>query len=345
MSECLVVESPSAELWRSFLSMFSEGNFDQCFEYGEIAKMAFPGTKVVRLAITHDGEPVGIVQGTYSSYLGFGMSLGVMRGPVVKVENRESLWLVESLLEALEDYGKKNRIIQAQVLAPEAWQLYGVFQKLGYVPAGKLNEYAVDLEKGADNLLKNISHNKRRNIKKALKEGVEVVQSRSHEDLLAFYSMLEASMKRGGFSGYPLSWFEAVWKIYEPQELSKVFLARWKGKSVSGVFVVVHGKTVYALAAGSFSEGWKVRPNDIMHWKVMEWACQNGYSEYHMGLVSEPPPTEGSNAWGIWRWKREWNGDLRKIETFDKVFLPRYKLVLKAKKLVERGYASLRRLG
>ena len=106
---------------------------------------------------------------------------------------------------------------------------------------------------------------------------------------------------------------------------------------------MIHGKTVYALAAGSFSGGWKVRPNDIMHWKVMEWACQNGYLRYHMGLVSEPPPTEGSGAWGIWRWKREWEGNLETIHIFDKLFLPRYKLVLKAKKLIERGYTSLRR--
>ena len=344
MSEFSIIENPSAELWKSFLSRFPEGNFEQCFEYGEIAKMAFPNTKVARLALTYDGEPVGTVQGTYSSYLGFGMSLRVMRGPVANTKNKESLRLVENLLMAVEDYGKKNRIIHTQILVPEAWHMHEAFDKLGYAPAGKLNEYVVNLETGIDELWRSIGHNKRRNVKKAMKEGVEVVQSRNHDDLLTFFSMLEAAKKRGGFSSYPLSWFEAVWKVYGPIELSKVFLGRWKGKSVSGVFVVIHGKTVYALAAGSLSEGWKVRPNDIMHWKVVEWACQNGYSKYQMGLVSEPPPTEGSSAWGIWRWKREWKGNLERIQIFDKLFLPRYKLILNAKKLVERCYTNLRRL-
>lgn len=343
MPECSIVENPSAELWKSFLDVFPEGNFEQCFEYGEIAKMAFPKTRVARLAITRHGELIGVVQGTYSSYLGFGMSLRVMRGPVVNAENKERLRLVESLLRALENYGKKNRVIHAHILVPEAWQLHEVFNKLGYAPAGRLNEYVVNLEKGVDEIWKNIAHNKRRNIKKAMKEGVEVVQSRNHDDLITFFSMLEAAKKRGRFSSYPLSWFEAVWKIYKPIELSRLFLARWKGKSVSGVFVVIHGKTVYALAAGSLSEGWKVRPNDIMHWKVMEWACRNGYSKYHMGLVSEPSPTEGSSAWGIWRWKKEWKGSLERIQIFDKLFLSRYKLILKAKKLVERGYTRLKK--
>ncbi len=334
----LITEEPSRELWESLLSMCPEGNFEQCFTYGDITKMAFPSTKVLRLAITDYGKPVALVQGTYSCYLGFGMRLQVMRGPVVKAKNKASLWLIESLLKALEDYAKRKRIIHAQILVPATWQMQEIFDKLGFTLGSCLNEYVVKLEKSPEEFWGKIAHNKRRNIKKADKNEVEVIQSRNFDDLHTFYSMLEAAKKRGGFSSYPLSWFESVWKVYEPAELSKVFLARYKGKDVSGVFVVIHGKTVYALAAGSFTEGWKVRANDMMHWKVMEWACQNGYSKYYMGLVSEPPPAEGSNSWGIWRWKREWNGSLERIQIFDKLLMPRYKLVLKGKKLAERAY-------
>lgn len=344
ISEYSVVENPSMELWKSFLNMFPEGNLEQCYEYGEIAKMAFPSTKVVRLAIVQHGEVMGILQGTYSSYLGFGMELGVTRGPVINIKNKDSFQLIENLTKALENYGKKRRIIHVQFLVPEAWRLREVFQNLGYNFVGKLNEYVVNLEKGVDELWKGIDHNKRRNIKKAAKEGVEVIQSHDYRDLHAFYSMLKAAEERAGFSSYPLSWFEAVWKIYKPDCLSSVFLARWRGKNVSGVFTVIHGKTVYALAAGSLRGGWKVRPNDIMHWKVMEWACQRGYSGYYMGLVSDPPPTESSGAWGIWRWKREWKGDLKGFQIFDRLLLPRYKFILDTKKLVEKSYNSLKRL-
>ena len=335
-----VVENPPVQLWNSFVETFPEGNFDQCFEYGEITKLAFQKSKVIRLAATYKGEPLGIVQGNYSSYFGFGMTLRVMRGPLAKIENKEASRLVENLLEALEDYAKRNRIIKAEVLVPVTWQIQDVFRALGYTVVSQINEYVVSLEKGADELWKNISHNKRRNIKKATNKGVEVVQSHKHEDLLTFYSMLRAAKERGGFSSYPLSWFEAVWKVYKP-ELWNVFLARWKDKDVSGVFTVVHGKTVYALAAGSFSEGWEVRPNDKMHWEIMEWASQKGYSEYHMGSVFEPPPTQGSNRWGIWRWKREWNGNLKRIQRFEKLFFPEYKFILKAKEAVERAYTRI----
>ena len=61
MSGYAVVENPSAELWNSFLKIFPEMNFEQCFEYGEIFRMAYPRIKVARLSITYNGEPVGIL--------------------------------------------------------------------------------------------------------------------------------------------------------------------------------------------------------------------------------------------------------------------------------------------
>jgi lipid II:glycine glycyltransferase (peptidoglycan interpeptide bridge formation enzyme) len=343
VSGYVVVENPSAELWNSFLKMSPEGNLGQCFEIGEIAKMVYPRAKVARLSITYNGEPIGIVQGTYSSYFGFGMTLKVMRGPIVNAKTKENLQLVGNLLKELEDYSKRKRIINAQILVPDSWQLQEVFHKMGYASVKIENDYVVNLEEGAQKLWKSIDHNKRRNIKKAMKEGVEIVQSHSHEGLKTFISMYEATAKRRGFSTYPPSWFEAIWKTFKP-ELSNVFLAYWKGKSVSGVYIVIHGKIVYALSAGSRTEGWEVRPNDILHWKAMEWACQNGYSKYDMGTVSEPPPTEESSDWGLWRWKREWKGSLERIQTFDKTLQPRYKFILQAKKLAERGYKGIRRL-
>jgi lipid II:glycine glycyltransferase (peptidoglycan interpeptide bridge formation enzyme) len=339
MPEYSIIENPSHKLWESLLDMCPEGNFEQSFAYGDISEMAFPNTHAIRLAITYDGKPVALVQGTYSRYLGFGMNLQVMRGPVAKAKNQESLWLIEKLLRALEEYAKRKRIIHAQILVPEAWNMQETIDKLGFSLGSCLNEYVVKLEKNPEELWAKIAHNKRKNIKKANKNEVEVIQSHNIEDLHTFYSMFEAAKKRKGFSSYPLSWFESVWKVYEPAELLKVFLARYKGKDVSGVFVVIHGKTVYALAAGSFTEGWKVRANDITHWKIMKWACQNNYSKYCMGLVSEPPPAEGSSSWGVWRWKREWKGSLERIQIFDKLLMPKYKLVLKGKKLAERAYS------
>ena len=179
---------------------------DNVLRYGEITKMAYPRTRVVRLSITYNGKPIGIVQGTYSSYFGFGMTLRVMRGPIVNAETKEKFQLVGSLLKELEDYSKRKRIIQAQILVPDSWQLQEVFHKMGYASAGKIeNEYIVNLEEGVEKLWKSIDHNKRRNIKKAVKEGVEIVQSHSHEDLKTFYFNARSHRRKGKASQHTLA--------------------------------------------------------------------------------------------------------------------------------------------
>ena len=338
----IVVDLPS-ESWNSFVEKFSAGNFEQCFEYGEISKRAFPKANVVRLACFRHNELVGVLQGTYSKYFGLGMTLGAMRGPIVNTENGNSTFAVKSLLKALEDYAKKNRIIEARIFVPEALKADIAFSSFRYSLVCRYNEYIVSLKGGSESLWGRISHNKRRNIKKALREGVEVFESREMNDLQTFYSLLKAAEKRGGFTSYPYSWFKAVWDVYDPK-LSRVFLARWNKRAVSGVFTVMHGDTVFALAAGSLREGWKVRPNDILHWKVMEWAADKGYSQYHMGLVSDPPPTQASASWGVWRWKREWKGNLQKLKVFHKFFHQKYRLILKAKDFAQKTYQFILRL-
>ena len=331
LSGYAALEKPSAELWDSFLNKeSSDGNFPQCYEYGELAKTAYPKQRVVRSLITYNEKPVGIAQGTYNVYFGLGTTLNVIWGPIVSRRNSENLYAAENLLTEVEACCRKYRIIEARFSVMASPDLQKAFREMNYASIAKTNEYVVNLEGGAQKLWMNIHHNKRRNIKRALEQGVEVTQSHSKEDLKTFYSLLEITVAREGFTPYPRTLFEAIWNSYDP-DLSSVFLAKWKGKALSGVFVVVQGKTAYALNAGSLAEEREVRPTDIMHWKAMEWACSKGYSRYNLGGVSEPPPIEGSSKWGIWRWKKEWKGNLETIEVFNKLVLPQYRLILLAR--------------
>ena len=340
MSDYHATQDPSSTLWDSFWESFHEGNFFQTYEFGEISKMASRRTKTARLAIDHNGKPIAVVQGTYTRYFGFGMTLQVIRGPVTCLETKDAIQLVDCyLLNELEELCKRKRIVLLELWVLDSWQLRDVLLKKGYALVGKINDYVVNLEGGAQKLWENIHHNKRRNIKTAEREGVEIVQSRNYQDLETFCLLHEAAAKRDGFSAVPRSWFEAAWKMYKPESWC-LFLAKWKGTTIAGVYVVTHGNTVYAWRAGSLTEGLKVRPNDLMHWKAMEWACANGYTKYNMGMVDEPIPTEESSKWGIWRWKREWNGSLERIEIFDKTILPQYKTVLHARDIV---YETIKR--
>jgi lipid II:glycine glycyltransferase (peptidoglycan interpeptide bridge formation enzyme) len=285
-----------------------------------------------------ENRPLGLVQAVYQKRFGFGHRLEVGGtygdGPVLAdVENKGDV--LRELIAALEKYGIKNRVPECFIYWLAKSKMDNVFSEMGYDHLSSFNVYRVDLRKTVEELLKDFSHNKRRNIKKAQGQGVEVVQGTEYNDLVSFYELLDLSSKRAKFLPPPFERLHAYLRVFGANHKARVFLANLGGRHVAGVFVVTCGDVAYALGAGSREEVWNVRPNDLLHSKAMEWACNAGLSYYHMGRVSEPPPVEGSADWGLWRWKREWNGQLEKVLVYYKIYLP------KLKKFMTDPYAKI----
>jgi CelD/BcsL family acetyltransferase involved in cellulose biosynthesis len=343
MNKYRIIDSPSKADWESFLAEFVSGNLQQSFDYGEVVKASDSHTKVIRLLAMDGNRSVGLVQARYNRRFGFGDLVhvgGVYGHGPVTAEIEDKNHVLRELVLYLEKRATKQRVTEAVIHRLGSDQL---LEKLGYNLTKGFNVYKVELSKNAEDLWRNISHNKRRNIKKAQETGVEVIKSKSYDDLVSFYEMHALSGKRAGFAPHSFSYFNSFLKIFGVSDKASVFSATLDGKPVAGVFIIVQGDTAYALGAGSRDEVWHVRPNDILHWKAMEWACSERLSWYHMGLVSEPPPIENSAGWGLWRWKREWNGKLEKVCVYNKVYMRSFrKLVVTPYK---RIYGTAKKIG
>jgi len=238
------------------------------------------------------------------------------------VSSEDGEQISRELLIFLERSAVENRIPEGIVFRPEHDR---TLESLGYTVSEVANFFKVGLHMSAEELWKSIAHNKRRNIKKAQEQRAAVVHLKSCDALVSFYEMYKASSERVGFGAYSFSYFDSYLKVFGATDKVRIFLTVLDDKPVAGVFVVVHGDTAYALAAGSQKDVWQVRPNDLLHWKAMEWACGEGLSWYHMGHVCEPVPAENSPGWSLWRWKREWNGQLNKYFVYHKDYMPRLK--------------------
>lgn len=323
MGDSTIVNNPQQRECESFLETVAGSNLDQSFGYGEVIKSYNPRIRVVRFLALDGNCPVGLLQGRYTRKFFFGEHLEVGgfygNGPVVADKNNEQV--LKQLIVDLENYAIQNRVTEASIYRDKRDH---VLERMGYNLPPLFNVYKVALQKTTEDLWNSLAYNKRKNVNKAQRKGV-VVEDTSYEDLASFYDMLSVSGKRVGFVPLPFSYFQSCLKIFGTNNRAKIFLAVYDNQPVAGVFVVIHGNTAYALAAGSYKEAWNVRPNDILHWKAMKWACNEGLSYYHMGFVNEPPPTQGSSDCGLWRWKREWNGQLEKRFRYNKVFMPKFK--------------------
>ncbi|MCJ7635239.1 peptidoglycan bridge formation glycyltransferase FemA/FemB family protein [Candidatus Bathyarchaeota archaeon] len=315
MLEYSIVENPQREHWDSFLATNSLGNWWQTIDYGEFTKQMHPHVRTLRLTAVREGVLEGVVQGIFSKYLGFGTVMSIREGPILSATSGDKPGLLRSIIPALENLGAKNRVMRIKIWWPYEWGYSDLFGDLGYELVGNNTTYTIDLSKGAEALWRRISGNKRKNVKKALDRGVEFIETSNFDSIEVFYGLMLEVAKRDNFVPAPLSWFQTIWKSRGQKDLSKVFLARWGGNNVSGVFATIHSKIIYALGFGYLSTALAVRPNDLLHWKIMERGCKNGFLRYHMGDAN---PEQGASALGVWRWKREWNGDLNPSHIFSK---------------------------
>ncbi|MCX8072423.1 MAG: GNAT family N-acetyltransferase [Candidatus Binatia bacterium] len=78
-------------------------------------------------------------------------------------------------------------------------------------------------------------------------------------------------------------------------KLAKVFVARHQGKLLAGGIFPFDQHTIYYLDGASAVEVQALRPNNLLHWEVIQWAAEHGIRIYDM---------VGAGIAGVARFKR-----------------------------------------
>ena len=139
----------------------------------------------------------------------------------------------------------------------------------------------LDLSRGPDTLFRKFSENKRRNIKRAIKYGVSVEPANDPAKVSAYYSICVDWSRRKGLS---IPGEEEFHRTIALRNNRLLLLARHEGKIIAGVVIRFspHGVMEYA-ANSSLQNALHLRPNDLLHWRAIEWGCQEGMTRYSLG--------------------------------------------------------------
>jgi hypothetical protein len=185
----------------------------------------------------------------------------------------------------------------------------------------------LDLTLGAETLLKQCDKKRRNSIRYAIKNGVEVAEGENDEELRAFHDIYEGWCRSKQTHCYPYAVEQRAFR--ETRGNRKIFLARHSGKIIAGsVFRFFPGGLVDYSRNGSLPEHQGLKPNDILAWRAVEWACENGFQRMSMG--------------GSHRFLREFGGAAVPVQRYrlDRSLLRRHdrreEMVESAGKLVKR---------
>jgi lipid II:glycine glycyltransferase (peptidoglycan interpeptide bridge formation enzyme) len=325
-----IVEPKDKAKWDDFL-LRNEGHLLQSWYWGEFQKSL--GRKVFRLAVEDNNEMLVAAQIIKHNLL-LGKSYSYCpRGPLPSVDLKSQILKLKTLLKSL--FGEIMRIAKKENVIffradPEVGSesnFAKVLREVGFEQAEKQvqpkDTLVLDIAKSEEDLLAQMHHKTRYNIRLAGRKGVVIKQSRKVEDVKEFCRLLEETTRRDEFRPHPREYYLKQIEILGEQNLVKLFAAEYKGKKIASIIVSFFASTaIYLHGAFDFKHRNLMAPH-LLQWEAIKEAKRRG-CRYHDFWGIAPTSSEENHPWtGITRFKRGFGGKEKNfVGALDLIYQP-----------------------
>lgn len=221
---------------------------------------------------------VGVLTGTHE---GRDLNCGLQSRPQICIDRTVEQAPVEKALAAglLQETGKES------LLNIYSWRALDSLKALGFRHRGLEGDVVLDLGSGPEELFKRFHMTRRRNIRFALRNGVEAAPTANLNDFREYYDVHVRwhETQRKKIKGKPLP-FDTFLQARGLTGNSCLFVARYQGKIVAGDVVrFFPGGLAEASSNSSLDEFLHLKPNDLVIWTLIEWCCKQGLKHLSMG--------------------------------------------------------------
>lgn len=168
-------------------------------------------------------------------------------------------------------------------------------------------KHLISLEKHEHELFSCLKESNRRNIRKAVREGVSVTIGRSRESLEAFYRLNCLTRRRHGLPPQPIRFFRKVHEHILAEEKGIVAIASHANRPLSAsVFFFFGREAIFKYGASDLARQ-EIRPGNLLMWEAILWLRSHGFASLDLGR------TEPENQ-GLLRYKRTWGAIEGKVD-------------------------------
>ncbi len=265
--------------WDAFVAQAPDGHHMQTSMWAG-AKAAF-SWRAVRVIVTRQGRIVGGAQMLVRP-LARVFAVGyVPKGPVIAEEDPALPGLI---IEALQRAGRARRV-QYLVVQPSnrGEALAQQLLQRGFAPStlevAPIATLLIDLRPDSQTMLKAMKSKARCNIRRGIRSGL-TVRTGDESDIPTFHRILVQTSQRQDFVPHDQAYFVAMWRAFDAQGCIKLFLTECEGEALSACIVITFGDTLYPKACGWSGAHGECRPNDMLHWGIMQWGKEHGYRYY-----------------------------------------------------------------
>lgn len=187
----------------------------------------------------------------------------------------------------------------------------------------------IKLNQEIDTIWKNIRKGHKSSIKKACKNGIEIIEDKKFNHLGDFLNLYYLTMEKRGAKSYynfPKSYFKNTINLLNGNV--KLFLARYNSEVISAS-LFIHYKEDYINyhLSGSSPNYLHLCPNNLLIHEVALWAKEKGIKFFHLGGGVDAPEDS------LFRFKSGFSKDRSTFFTYSKVYNKSVYMFLNKKKI------------
>ncbi|MDA2915356.1 peptidoglycan bridge formation glycyltransferase FemA/FemB family protein [Nitrospinae bacterium AH_259_B05_G02_I21] len=207
--------------------------------------------------------------------------------------------------------------IHGPVVEPAA--LHPVLERYGFVG----REWAtvlIDLRVPPEERWKKLTKGSRYDVRKAQRDGIEVSEITSEEELKEYYGVLREAARR---NRVPPALFGAVaesWRYVNQRYRNSIFLARHRRHIVAGLQTRTFNGVVGqgSVVTSNYGHQRRLFGMHLLAWHLIEWGHRQGGR--YLDLAGVNPDAEGrsSKEAGIYFFKSRWGGELVRYKIYTK---------------------------
>lgn len=280
--------------WDEFVEQHPEGRFCHLWGYRGVLEKTY-GYRCIYLDILSGGDRVGIFP-CIVLRRGLGRLIsqpfneygGLLSKPLSADQYREIAIL---LLEVAKKEGCRGIEIRGGIGLEHAEQTgYWIRFPLYFYGVLRLDEHE-RLWRSA------LTNEARKGVKRAKSSGLTVEIRRGPCALEhPFYHLYLVSMKRLGVPPHPARFFEEFVAAFGTR-----LVAAWvklSGETVAILLGIVSGQRMQIYITASDPRRWHLRPNDLSHWELIQWAAGEGLCLFDFGSARYPGQIQFKKKWG-----------------------------------------------
>ena len=200
---------------------------------------------------------------------------------------------VQDIIEFVKEYGRKRgwKFIECR-----GGHYSGITAETSFY------RHRLNLTLGTEQIFSRLRSNTRRNIKKAMREGVEVDICRSLESVKEYCRLHYMARKRHGIPPQPRSFFKKIYEHIISKNMGLIALASYGKRNIAGsIFFNFKDKSVYKFGA-SDSKYQHLRASNLVMWEAIKFYAQNGCQSLCFGRTA-------LDNIGLRRFKAGWGTD------------------------------------